>query len=46
MLSGVWFLSVLTVAGILQTESRKTAKDICKIRCLEVLEKQTAISQL
>ncbi|KAB1252707.1 SLIT and NTRK-like protein 2 [Camelus dromedarius] len=34
MLSGVWFLSVLTVAGILQTESRKTAKDICKIRCL------------
>ena len=34
MLSGVWFLSVFTVAGILQTESRKTAKDICKIRCL------------
>ena len=34
MLSGVWFLSVLTVAGILETESRKTAKDICKIRCL------------
>ncbi|XP_056665824.1 SLIT and NTRK-like protein 2 [Monodelphis domestica] len=34
MLNGVWFLSVLTVAGILQTESRKTGKDICKIRCL------------
>ncbi|XP_032746006.1 SLIT and NTRK-like protein 2 [Rattus rattus] len=34
MLSGVWFLSVFTVVGILQIESRKTAKDICKIRCL------------
>ncbi|NXG32595.1 SLIK2 protein, partial [Dromaius novaehollandiae] len=34
MLKGVWLLSLLTVAGISQTESRKPAKDICsKSRC-------------
>ncbi|XP_030065385.1 SLIT and NTRK-like protein 2 [Microcaecilia unicolor] len=33
MLNCVLLLSVLTVAGILKTESRKTSKDICKVRC-------------
>ncbi|XP_030911886.1 SLIT and NTRK-like protein 2 isoform X2 [Geospiza fortis] len=34
MLKGAWLLSLLTVAGISWTESRKPAKDICsKSRC-------------
>ncbi|XP_005990385.1 SLIT and NTRK-like protein 2 [Latimeria chalumnae] len=34
MLNCVLLLSVLSVTGISKTESRKTAKDICKNRCL------------
>ncbi|XP_069068522.1 SLIT and NTRK-like protein 2 [Pleurodeles waltl] len=33
MLNGVLLLSVLTVAGFLRTESRKSTKDVCKLRC-------------
>ncbi|KAM9324105.1 SLIT and NTRK-like protein 2 [Gastrophryne carolinensis] len=34
MLNSILLLSVISVTAILKTESRKTAKDICKIRCL------------
>uniref|UniRef100_A0A8C5QAP3 SLIT and NTRK like family member 2 n=1 Tax=Leptobrachium leishanense TaxID=445787 RepID=A0A8C5QAP3_9ANUR len=34
MLNSIWLLSFISVTGILKTESRKTAKDICKVRCL------------
>ncbi|OCT67548.1 SLIT and NTRK-like protein 2 [Xenopus laevis] len=34
MLSSILLLSVISLTGILKTESRKTAKDICKVRCM------------